>query len=126
MGTSKLNHQENTMPRSRYRVVHPQAPHFLTMTINNWLPVFTRPQTVNILLDSWRFLQQQDNFKLYAYVILENHLHCVASSNDLSHDIHRFKAHTATEIVKCLQDSKAERLLKLLAFFKRKHKTQST
>jgi len=81
------NHKETLMPRSRYRVMHQQAPHFMTMTINYWLPVFTRTETVNVILDSWRYLQQQADFKLYGYVILENHLHCVAASKNLSRDI---------------------------------------
>ncbi|PPK71734.1 hypothetical protein B0F88_10683 [Methylobacter tundripaludum] len=38
---------------------------FLTATVNHWLPLFTRPETVNIVLDS--------GFQLYDYVILENH-----------------------------------------------------
>jgi len=28
----------------------------MTMTVNHWLPVFTRPATVDIVLDSWRWL----------------------------------------------------------------------
>ena len=44
------------MPRSRYRVQCDPYPHFLTATVNHWLPLFTRPETVNIILDSWRFL----------------------------------------------------------------------
>jgi len=114
------------MPRSRYRVMHQQAPHFMTMTINYWLPVFTRTETVNIILGSWRYLQQQADFKLYGYVILENHLHCVAASKDLSRDIQRFKSYTAKEILKSLNELKAYRLLQLLALFKRAHKIEST
>jgi hypothetical protein len=30
------------MPRSRYRIMDKEKPHFMTATINNWLPVFTR------------------------------------------------------------------------------------
>jgi len=40
------------MPRSRYRELDRRYPHFMTATINNWLPIFTRPETVNIVLDS--------------------------------------------------------------------------
>ncbi len=86
------------MPRSRYKIVQAQTPHFLTMTINNWLPVFTRPETVNIIFQSWRYLQHQAGFKLYAYVILENHLHCIAASENLAADVQRFKSYTAREI----------------------------
>jgi putative transposase len=106
--------------------MHDQYPHFLTATINNWLPIFTRPETVNIVLESWRFLQQASGLQIFGYVILENHLHLVARSQDLSTDIQRFKSYTAKEILAYLQAQKATRLLRLLELFKRPHKTEST
>jgi hypothetical protein len=72
------------MPRSRYRVRQESCPHFLAATVNHWLPLFTRPETVNIVLDSWRFLQRETGLVIYGYVILENHLHLVAKSENLS------------------------------------------
>ncbi len=54
------------MGRSRYKITEPQQPHFITLTVLHWIPVFTRPQTVNILLDSLRMLSQND-LKVYAY-----------------------------------------------------------
>jgi hypothetical protein len=48
------------MGRSRYRFGEAGFPHFLTCTIVGWLPVFTRPETVQIVLDSWQFLQDED------------------------------------------------------------------
>jgi len=47
------------MARSRYRITDPEAPHFLTTTVNQWIPLFTRPATVDIIFQSWRYLQQQ-------------------------------------------------------------------
>ena len=114
------------MSRSRYKITDAQAPHFLTATVNNWLPLFTRPETVKILLDSWRFLQRESGFTLYGYVILENHLHMVAASSDLGRDIQRFKSWTAREILLLLQKQRSQRMLELLALFKRRHKTEST
>ena len=113
------------MPRSRYHVVANQSPHFMTATVNHWLPIFTRPETVNIVLDSWRFLQREAGFQLYGYVILENHLHLIASSADLTKDMQRFKSHTARQIVDYLEQHGATKLLGLLALFKRHHKTDS-
>jgi len=52
------------MGRSRYRLGEAAFPHFLTCTVVGWLPVFTRPETVQIVLDSWRFLQDQDRLVL--------------------------------------------------------------
>ncbi len=67
------------MGRSRYKIYEPTHPHFLTCTILNWLPIFTRKESVDILIQSFKHLQKKDNFKLYAYVVLENHIHLVAS-----------------------------------------------
>lgn len=114
------------MPRSRYRIVHEHYPHFMTATINNWLPLITRPETMDIVLDSWRFLQQNSVFELFGYVILENHLHLVARSENLGKDMQRFKSYTAKEILAFLQARKATRLLHQLAFLKRPHKAGST
>jgi len=65
------------MGRSRYKIYEPTYPHFVTCTILHWLPIFTRKESVQIIIDSLKFLQEKDNLKLYAYVILENHLHMV-------------------------------------------------
>ncbi len=113
------------MPRSRYRVLQNPSPHFLTATINHWLPLFTRPEAVNMVLNSWRFLQQDNGFQLYGYVILENHLHLIAASPDLSRDMQRFKAYTAKQIIAYLEQSGSARVLELLALLKRPHKTNS-
>jgi REP element-mobilizing transposase RayT len=98
----------------------------MTATVNNWLPIFTRPETMNIVLDSWRFLQQNSHFEIFGYVILENHLHLVARSQDLSRDIQRFKSYTAREILVYLQSENTSGLLRRLELFKRSHKVEST
>ena len=64
----------------RYRIHNETVPHFLTCTILNWIPIFTRPATVQIVLDALRFRQQERDLKVYAYVILENHMHMVAAA----------------------------------------------
>ena len=113
------------MTRSRYQICDSSYPHFLTATINNWPPVFTRPETMDIVLESWRFLQADSGFGLFGYVILENHVHLVARSQDLGKDIKRFKSYTAKAILAYLRDCKADRLLRLLEICKRKHKKES-
>jgi putative transposase len=113
------------MPRSRYRILNKSSPHFLTATVNYWQPLFTRTETVEIVLESWRFLQREAGFEIYGYVILENHLHLIASSPDLSRDMQRFKSYTAMRIIDYLEQTQATRVLELLALFKRAHKTES-
>ena len=112
------------MPRSRYRVDpdNPESPHFLTCTIVAWLPVFARPEAVDIVLNSWRFLQRNDGFTLFGYVIMENHLHLIAAADDLSKKIGRFKSFTARQIIDFLTERGEWLLLRQLELFKRWHK----
>ncbi|MCH9698604.1 MAG: transposase [Gammaproteobacteria bacterium] len=113
------------MGKSRYRITVPQAPHFFTATINQWIPIFTRPATVNIIYGSWHYLQQTTTFQLYGYVILENHIHFIAQSDQLSKHIQSFKSWTARSILDRLCEHNADFLLKQFAFYKKSHKTQS-
>jgi hypothetical protein len=62
------------MERSRYKIYEQQAPYFLSCTINNWIPIFTRLVTVQVILDPLAYRQEHHDLKIYAYVILENHL----------------------------------------------------
>jgi REP element-mobilizing transposase RayT len=110
------------MTRSRYCIAENPCPYFLTCTVVAWLPVFTRKETVDILLDSWRYLQTNQRLTLYGYVILENHLHLIASAADLSKEIGDFKSFTARRIIDCLRERRAKTLLHLLEWFKAKHK----
>lgn len=112
--------------RSRYRIFEKTKPHFLTSTIVGWLPVFTRPDTIDIILDSWRFLQREQRLKLFGYVILENHIHWIASSDDLVKEIGDFKSYTARKIIDLLETRRVSTLLDHLEHEKARHKTDRT
>jgi len=111
------------MTRTRYRVGENNCPHFLTCTVVGWMPVFTRPETVDIIYDSWRFLQENGRLVIYGYVILENHLHLIGSSPDLSKEIGDFKSFSARRIIDHLQSRGVRTLLKHLELLKARHKT---
>jgi len=110
------------MGRSRYKIYEPTHPHFVTCTILHWLPIFTRKESVQIIIDSLKFLQEKDNLKLYAYVILENHLHMVVQSNDLPKTMESFKKYTANQILKLLKAENVKTLLEQFKFYKKTHK----
>ena len=113
------------MGSSRYRIVETEFPYFMTCTVVGWLPLFTRPEAVEIIYDSWRYLQQEREFKLLAYVILENHLHLIASAPELPAAMKSFKSITARRIVDLLKQRSAKTLLDSLARLKLAHKSDS-
>ena len=110
------------MGRSRYSITDPDKPHFMTCTVLEWLPVFTRPETVQILLDCWRYQREHAGLRLYGYVVLENHLHFIAQAQDLNKCVSSFKSYTARQIIDYLLVHHADRLLDRLSYAKRAHK----
>ncbi|RJG13979.1 transposase [Pseudomonas cavernicola] len=110
------------MGRSRYLITEPDIPHFLTCTVMEWLPLFTRPALVDILLDCWRYQQTHQSLSLYGYVVLENHLHYVAQAPELAKCVSNFKSFTARRIIDHLESKGADLVLERLRFTKRAHK----
>ena len=108
------------MGRSRYKIVDNQ-PYFVTCTVLGWLPVFTRPETAAIILSTLQFFQKQ-GLQIYAYVILEKHLHLVVQSENLQRDLSRFKSYTAKQLIKYLQQHQVQRILEQLQMYKKSHK----
>ncbi len=101
------------MGRSRYKITEPSQVHFMTCTLINWTPIFTRPGTVQILLDSFSHLRKTKGFKLYGFVILEN----------LQKQMSSFKSYTAKMIIRYLEQHRVNRLLEQLSLYKKAHKT---
>jgi len=116
------------MRQSRYKIYEPTHPHFITLTVFHWIPLFTNQNSVKILLNSFKYLQNSDNQKIYAYayVILENHLHLVVSSDNLLKTIKKFKSYTAKKLLELLQKQNVKTILDQLAFYKKAHKKETT
>jgi REP element-mobilizing transposase RayT len=110
------------MGRSRYKIIEEDKPHFLTCTTVNWLLLFTNPEIGSIIFESLKFMQDNDRLTIYAYILMENHLHLIASSKELSKEIGIFKSYTARKIIDYLKEQNAKDILKLLNFYKLKHK----
>ncbi len=113
------------MTRSSYKFIDKDQAYFLTSTVVEWLPIFSDPQIAEILFESLRFLQRERSLIKYAYMILENHLHMVASSEDMGKTMKEFKSYTAAEIVDYLEKHGSVDMLKMLQRAKLPYKTES-
>lgn len=114
------------MSRTRYRIFEQEYPYFLTSTVVAWLPIFSHLPLAEIFFDSWRFLQRERGVRIFGYVILENHLHWIASANDLAEQVGRFKSYTARRIIDEMQRRGFATLLAELHYFKLRHKIDQT
>ncbi len=93
----------------------------MSCSVVNWIPVFTRKEIVQILMDSLQYLQQ-NGLSIYAYVIMQDHLHLIAQSHKLDKDIARFKSFTARQILDYLKNIGEHELLSKFSLYKKAHK----
>jgi putative transposase len=79
--------------------------YFLTLTVVDWVDVFTRPIYKQIIVDSLRHCQQKKGLELYAWVLMSNHLHLLASGaetrnlSDILRDFKKFTSKTITDTI---------------------------
>jgi len=86
--------------RTRYKIIDTGKIYFITATIIEWLPVFTRKPYFEVLIDSFNYSRTSKGLKIYAYVIMDNHFHLICQGHDLGKIIKEIKSHTAREIIK--------------------------
>ena len=95
--------------------IKPNTPYHITSVVNNLLPLFSHPQVVRLIMDSWIYQRQHNGMKLYGYVIMEEHLHFMASAEQPDQCLSGFMEQTARQILNYLEDQQLERFLMRLA-----------
>ena len=110
------------MASTQYHIRNPEGAYFLTMTVVDWVDVFTRPAYRSIMVDSLRYCQQAKGLRLYAWCLMSNHLHIIAAADDglnLSDILRDMKKFTSKRIVKEIQEepeSRREWMLQRFAY----------
>jgi len=78
--------------------------YFLTMTVVDWVDIFTREDYRYIIIDSLKYCQKEKGLEVYAWCLMTNHLHLIASAKEnepfsLSDILRDFKKFTSKAIV---------------------------
>jgi len=110
------------MGRSRYTIREESKPHFLTCSIIHWLPLFSKPAIAKIVIDTLNFMQENKRINLFAFVIMENHIHLIASSPNLKSEISKFKSYSARSGIDWLVKKNNHVVLTELNLHKIRHK----
>lgn len=116
---------------SEYRITTKDELCFVTLTVVGWVDVFTRNEYKDILIKNIQYCQQNENFEVFSYVIMSNHIHlvCRRFDNDLKELLGRLKSNSAKQIIKAIennpQESRKEWLLYLFKYFAKTNKQYS-
>ncbi|WP_305909102.1 hypothetical protein Q9L42_007245 [Methylomarinum sp. Ch1-1] len=85
------------MPSRRVVAGLSAGTYYLTMTVQRWYYLFDRHGRWEILADSIRYCQENKGLALNGYVFMLNHLHIIATSQDMVGFIRDFKRHTSKQ-----------------------------
>ena len=76
--------------------------YFITITVVDWVDIFTRPKYKHIILDSLAYCQQKKGLKIYAWVLMSNHLHMLVSVG---------QGHTVADVVRDFKKFTSKKIL---------------
>jgi len=110
------------MERKGYVIHDQQCIYYMTFTVVGWIDVFTRRAYRDIVIESFKFCQQNKGLRLHSYVIMTNHIHVIARANEpfhLSDIIRDFEKFTANELLSLMQqptESRSDWMMKRFEF----------
>jgi len=77
--------------------ISPGYVYYLTLTVVDWVDIFSRPVYKHIIVDSLNYCIANKGLKVYCWCLLSNHLHMIAAASDedtLSDILRDFKKFT--------------------------------
>ena len=97
--------------------------YFVTTTVVDWVDIFTRPKYKHIIVDSLVYCLREKGLKVYAWVLMTNHLHMIVSTAeghcvaDIMRDFKKFTSRQVAEALENdLQESRREWILDRMRF----------
>jgi len=93
-----------------YQINNQSGIYFLTFQVVGWADVFTRKEYKDLLIDSFCFCRKEKGLKLYAYVIMSNHIHSIMQSerDDISGLVRDFKKFTSKKLINAIFSNEKE------------------
>lgn len=96
---------------TKYRFSENDIPHFVTLTLVEWIDLFSREKYKEIIIDNLKYCMANKGLVLYAYVIMSNHIHMIIQTRngeDLAALVRDFKRYTAKVIYDTLEADSSE------------------
>jgi putative transposase len=110
------------MAGDRYFIKDQKATYFLTLTVVNWIDIFTRVDYRDAVVDSLNYCINEKGLILNSWVIMSNHIHLIGRVENkigMSGFLRDFKKYTSKEIAKLIveiPESRRDWLLDKFAF----------
>lgn len=96
---------------NKYKFYNPEGIYFVSFSVVKWIDVFTRNLYKEILLDSLTYCRDNKGLRIFAWVIMTNHVHLIISSNAgsyLENIMRDFKKFTSVKIINAIKTNQQE------------------
>jgi putative transposase len=116
------------MSGDKYIIRNQHEAYFLTLTVVQWVDLFSRKEYRDIVTDSLNYCIEHKNLELYAWVIMTNHIHLVASCkepfklSDFLRDFKKFTSKRFIDKISEIPESRRDWLLDKFSFEARRTK----
>jgi len=94
----------------KYKFRNPDGLYFVSFATVNWIDVFTRTAYKDILVENLNYCIENKGLKIWAWVIMSNHLHLLISSetNNCSDILRDFKRVSSKALLKAIEENPQE------------------
>ncbi|WP_339607261.1 transposase [uncultured Roseivirga sp.] len=92
---------------SELRKANTDLPYFITLTVVDWIDIFTRQVYCDKIIESLNFCIKNKGLIVFEYVIMPSHIHMIVQSLDgnLNFILRDFKSFTAKQIIKEIEEN---------------------
>ena len=108
----------------KYKFHNPDGIYFVTLTVVNWLDIFTKPYYKDLVVENLKFCQTHKGLVIHAWVIMTNHIHLIISRDGeqkCEEILRDFKKFTAFKLIgmimKNLEEARKEYFIKTFEDF---------
>ena len=97
--------------------IRPDKSYFMTMTVVDWIDVFTRLNHKMLIIDSLKYCQKEKGLNIFAWCLMPSHLHLIANTKvnyalaDVIRDFKKFTSKKITEQILIKPESRREWML---------------
>ena len=60
-----------------YKIRDQFRPHYVTFTVTDWVDVFSRKIYTDILIENFKFCQNEKGLIIFGFCIMSNHVHAI-------------------------------------------------
>ena len=100
------------MGRGYHYNIYKDKTYFMTMTVVEWIDLFTRVTQKQLIVDSLKYCQENKGLNIFGWCLMPSHLHLIANTKipfDLDDVVRDFKRHTSKQIIFLIENEPESR-----------------